>query len=93
MDDRLVCTKNLDSDVTMMEAAEERMGANASDPLNWARDRRIFVQRSVRSGLIIVGGVLTQDPAQVRLAQDDNMVDALPTDRSDQSFGKAVLPR
>jgi hypothetical protein len=29
------------------------MGANASDPLNWARDRRIFVQRPVRSGHII----------------------------------------
>ena len=39
-----VCTENLDSDVTVMEAAEERMSANASDPLNWARDRRILVQ-------------------------------------------------
>jgi pyruvate,orthophosphate dikinase len=39
------------------------------------------------------GARASQDPAQVRLAQDDNMVDALPTDRSDQSFGKAVLPR
>jgi hypothetical protein len=26
----------------VMEAAEERVGANASDPLNWARDWRIF---------------------------------------------------
>jgi hypothetical protein len=29
------------------------MGANASDPLNWARDQRIFVQRPVCSGRII----------------------------------------
>ena len=69
------------------------MGANASDPLNWARDRRIFVQGPVRSGRIIVGGVFAEDPAQVRLAQDDIMVDALATDRSDQPFGEGVLPR
>ena len=29
----------------------------------------------------------------MRLAQDDDMVDALAPDRSDQSFGKTVLPR
>jgi hypothetical protein len=69
------------------------MGVNASDPLNWARDRRIFVQRPVCSGHIIVGGVFAQDRAQVRLAQDNKMVDALTTDRSDQSFGEGVLPR
>jgi hypothetical protein len=28
----------------------------------------------------------------VRFAQDDNMVDTLASDRSDQSFGEAVLP-
>ena len=88
-----VCTENLDPDVMVMQSAEERIGANAADPLNWARDRRIFVQRSVRSRLIIVRGVFAQDPAQVRLAQEDNMVDALATDRSGQSFGEAVLPR
>jgi hypothetical protein len=69
------------------------MSANASDPLNWARDWRIFVQGPVRSGHIIVGGVFAQDPAQVRLAQDNKIVDALATDRSDQSFGEGVLPR
>jgi hypothetical protein len=77
----------------VMQSADERMEADAADPLNWARERRIFAQRSVRSGLIIVGGVFAQDPAQVRFAQDDNMVDTLVTDRSDQSFGEAVLPR
>jgi hypothetical protein len=29
----------------------------------------------------------------MRLAEDDEMVDALTPDRSDQSFGKAILPR
>jgi hypothetical protein len=38
----VVCTENSDSHVVVMQSAEERMGANASDPLNWARDRRIL---------------------------------------------------
>jgi len=41
----VVCTENLDSDVMVVESAEERMGANASDPLNWARDRRALRSR------------------------------------------------
>jgi hypothetical protein len=40
-----VCTENLDSYVMVIESAEERMGANTSDPLYWARERHIFVQR------------------------------------------------
>jgi hypothetical protein len=32
-----------------------------------------------------------QNPAEVRLAQGDYMVDALVSDRSDQSFGEAVI--
>jgi hypothetical protein len=34
-----------------------------------------------------------QDAAQMRLAQDDKVVHTLASDRSDQSFGKAILPR
>src|SRR3984893_1815797 len=33
-----------------------------------------------------------QNPTQMRLAKDNHMVDALAPDRSDQPFGKAVLP-
>jgi hypothetical protein len=34
-----------------------------------------------------------QDSAQMRLVQDDDMVNTFAPDRSDQPFGKAVLPR
>jgi hypothetical protein len=34
-----------------------------------------------------------QDPSQVRLAKDDEMIEALAPDRSDQPFRKAILPR
>ena len=38
-------------------------------------------------------GIGSQDSAQMRLAQDDEMIHALAPDRSYQPFGKAVLPR
>ncbi len=45
------------------------------------------------SHFIVVARVGLQGPPQVRLAQGDDMVGALATDRSDQPFGEAVLPR
>jgi hypothetical protein len=45
------------------------------------------------SQLVIIGGILHQNLAQVRFAEDNHMVDALASDRSDQPFGEAVLPR
>jgi hypothetical protein len=45
------------------------------------------------SDFIIVVGVGFQDPAQMHLAQDNDVVHTLMPDRSDQSFGKAILPR
>ncbi len=39
-----VCTKNLNPHIMMMKPAKDRVGIYGSDPLNWARDRRIFAQ-------------------------------------------------
>jgi len=36
-------------------------------------------------------GVRFQNTTQMRLAQDNHMIDALAPDRSDQPFGKAIL--
>src|SRR5712671_5128367 len=47
----------------------------------------------MNSPYIIVGGEFDEDPAQVCLPEHDQVVDALPPDRADQSFRKAVLPR
>src|SRR5580704_6103579 len=46
----------------------------------------------MRSETVIIVGVGFQDPTQMRLAQDDDVVHTLTPDRSDQPFGKAVLP-
>src|SRR5258708_8466498 len=46
----------------------------------------------MRSDAIIIAGVGFQDPTQMHLAQDNYVVHTFTPDRSDQPFGKAVLP-
>src|ERR1700688_2017359 len=45
------------------------------------------------SNAIVIGRIVFQNPAQMVLAQDNEMVQTLAPDRSDQPFGKAILPR
>src|SRR5881398_2068846 len=82
-----------DSAIMVMKAAEDGRRYDAAHVLDGAIDRSVLVERPMSPQLIIIGGILRQNPAEVRLAQDDHMVDALASDGSDQSFGKAVLPR
>jgi hypothetical protein len=58
-----VCTENSDSHVLVMQSAQQRMRCDASDPLNRAREWRIFVQRSVRSQIVVIAGIGLQNPA------------------------------
>src|SRR5580700_9035892 len=46
----------------------------------------------MRSNVVVVGGVRFQNSAQMRLAQDNDVVHTFTPDRSDQPFGKAILP-
>src|SRR5258707_12299352 len=55
-------------------------------------NRRILVQRPMCSDGVVVMGVRFQNATQMRLAQDNDVVYTLTPDRSDQPFGKAVLP-
>ena len=55
--------RKLDSAIAVMKAAEQRMRRDASNPLNWAREGRVLVQRSVRSHIVVIAGVGLQNPA------------------------------
>jgi hypothetical protein len=46
----------------------------------------------MRSDAAVIVRIGSQDSAQVRLAQDNYVVQTLTPDRSDQPFGKAILP-
>src|SRR6202521_3439470 len=47
----------------------------------------------MRSDAIVIVGVGLQDPTQMHLSQDNDVVHTFTPDRSDQPFGKAILPR
>jgi hypothetical protein len=47
----------------------------------------------MRSEVIIIVGVRFQNSAQMRLAQDNDVVHTFTPDRSDQPFGKSILPK
>src|SRR3981081_1513704 len=47
----------------------------------------------MRSDAIVIVGVGFQGPTQMHLAHDNDVVQTLSPDRSDQPFGKAILPR
>jgi hypothetical protein len=46
----------------------------------------------MRSDAVVIISIGFQNSAQVRLAQDNDVVHALTPDRSDQPFHKAILP-
>ena len=75
-----MCTENLLPDVVMMKSAKDGMRFDASGRLNWARDRRIFVQWLMRSDVVVIASTGSQNPAQTRLTKDDDMIQALATD-------------
>src|ERR1700737_4672104 len=47
----------------------------------------------MRSDAIVIASVRFQNSTQMSLTRDNDVVQALPPDRSDQPFGKAILPR
>ena len=88
-----VCTENLDSDVLMMQPADHGIRHNASDPLNRARDRRILSQGAMSSRRVVIARIGFYESAQVLLTQCDDMVNTFASDRPNQPFHEAILPR
>jgi hypothetical protein len=60
--------------------------------LDSTMDPSSFAKRSMRPQLVIVGDISPESDVR-RFAQDNQMVDALASDRSYQPFSEAVLPR
>src|SRR3979490_2996805 len=47
----------------------------------------------MRSNAVVIGRIVFQNSAQMCLAQNDDVIQTLAPDRSDQPFDKAILPR
>jgi hypothetical protein len=67
-----VCTENLNPNVLMMKSAQDSVRTYDAGSLYRPRNRRIFMQRSMRSdAVVIIGGVRFQNAAQMLLAEDN----------------------
>jgi len=76
----------------MVKSAEDRPSGKLAVQLNRPIGWRIFIQRQMRSKFVVVAGVGRKDPAQMGVAEDDDVIEAFPADRADQSLRMPVLP-
>ncbi len=76
----------------MMKSAEDRLSSELAEPLDQSIARRIFVQEQVRSETVVIAGVGREDPAQLGLVEDDDVIEAHSADRADQPLRMPVLP-
>jgi hypothetical protein len=55
--------------------------------------RRILVEREIRASSVIVRDVAGQDSTQVVFAEDENIMQTLAPDRTDEPLREGILPR
>src|SRR3954447_17847565 len=77
----------------MVQSAEDRQGYNSSDRMDGSGDRSVFDKGKMRSSDVVVFRIRAEHMAQMSLAEDEDVIKALPADQADQPFGTAVLPR
>jgi hypothetical protein len=77
----------------MVKPTEDGLSSELAEPLRLSTARRILPQGEMRSKFVVIAGVGRKDPAQMGLAEDDDVIKAFPADRTDQSLRMPVLPR
>jgi len=60
--------------------------------LHRARGRAVHGQRTVTAPAVVVLEIVAEDPAQVPLAKDDDLGQALAPDAADHWLGEWILP-
>src|SRR5262249_2361968 len=87
------CRENVKREVVGMESEKDGVGVDESGTVNGTKGRCILVQRPVRSDVVVITSIGSQDSAQMGFAPEDEMIETLAPDRSDQPFSEAILPR
>jgi hypothetical protein len=64
----------------MTQSAEDFIGNDVADSFNGSPVRRIFLQSEVRPAGVVVIGVRAKDVPQLRLAENDHMIEAFSPD-------------
>jgi hypothetical protein len=76
-----------------MKSAEDRSHSDLDELLNGTKKRRVLSKSEMRSDVVIVGGISGEDPAQMGVAEDDEVIEAFPSDRADQPLRNAHSAR
>ena len=77
----------------VMQSAEDRQGYNSSGRMDGSGDRSVLDKGQMRSSDVVVFRIRAEHMAQMSLPEDEDVIKALPSDRADQPFDMAVLPR
>ncbi len=85
------CRKS-NPDIFVIQSADDCTAKNTPCSLNGPRWGRILIQEQVRARLITVIHIRLQHMTKMLLAEHNNVLKALPSDRTDQSFSISVLP-
>ena len=76
----------------MMKSAEDRSRGDLAELLNRTTERCILGESEMRPNIIVIDGIGCKDPAQMSLAEDDDVIEAIPADRTHQSLRMPILP-
>lgn len=76
----------------MVEPSEFRYGDYPANALWLSRNGAVLIERQMRSGIMIVIEVPPQRTFEVLSAEDDEVVQALPSNGADEALGVRVLP-
>ena len=81
--------------VAVVEATDRWYGGHTARRQRRDRtwERRIIVQPEVRSRSRVVGDVLVQNAPKAGSRYHDDVIETLPSNRSDESFDVGILPR
>ena len=77
----------------MVQAAEMRQPTQHSMAMHGSTQRGILIQGQVRTKPVVILGIVAQQSARMALVDDDQLIQAIPSDRSDQALDVGVLPR
>jgi hypothetical protein len=78
--------------VLMVKPAEDGPRSDLAGPMNGTTERRVLGEGEVRPEVIVIVGIRRKDPAQMGFTKDDDVIEAFPADRADQSLRMPILP-
>ena len=81
--------------VAMVETTHlgDRNDGSCGRCTGWTVIWRVLRKAEVRSTPMIVATVGDEDALEMRLVEDDDVIEALSSDRADQAFDVRILPR